>query len=345
MARSQRVDSVLELVGGTPLVRLATATPDDGATVWGKAEQLNPGGSLKDRIGTALIQDAEDRGELAPGDLLVEASSGNTAIALAQACAVKGYELVIAIPEKMSREKVRLVEAFGAETVVTPNAEPGDPDHYVEVAKRIAEDRGGVYLDQFANPANAGAHRATTGSELAAAFEAAGGPDAVVAGAGTGGTITGIARALDDAGLSTEIVCADPEGSVIHGGEAEPYRVEGIGDDFVPEGLDTALVDRYEVVTDAEAFSACRRLARDEGLLVGGSSGATVVAAQRVARELAPEANVVAILGDTGRNYVSKIFDDAWLADEGLGHLVEDAPTDKAHAIEPAAPLVGGDRS
>lgn len=339
MARSNRVDTILDAVGRTPLVRLPAATPDGGATVWGKCEQLNPGGSLKDRIGRALVDAAEDDHDLEPGDLLVEASSGNTAIALAQACAVRGYDLLITIPEKMSREKVRLVEAFGAETIVTPNAEPGDPDHYVEVAKHLADERGGVYLDQFANPANARAHQETTGPEIADGFED--GPAVVVAGAGTGGTITGIARAFLGEPDPPVIVCADPDGSVIHGGEAEPYRVEGIGDDFVPEGLDQELIDRYEVVTDAEAFACCRRLAREEGQLVGGSSGATVVAATRVAEGLTPDEAVVAVLGDTGRNYVSKIFDDGWLEAEGLGHVVEAEPT-----AEPLEPIpAGGDRS
>lgn len=333
MSPTHRVDDVLDLVGVTPLVALPTATPDGGAAVWGKCEHLNPGGSLKDRIGAALIEAAEQAGEITPGDLLVEASSGNTAIALAQAAAVKGYDLLITIPEKMSREKVRLVEAFGAETVITPNAEPGDPEHYVEVAKRLARERAGYHLDQFGNPANARAHERTTGPEIADAFGSS--LSAVVAGAGTGGTITGIARALADRVPTAEIVCADPQGSVIHGGEAEPYRVEGIGDDFVPPALDRSLVDRYEVVTDDEAFALCRRLAREEGLLVGGSSGATVAAAIRVAEALPEDGHVVAILGDTGRNYVSKIFDDAWLIDEGLEHVIEETPTARP-------PLAGG---
>lgn len=338
MGSTDRVDDVLELVGDTPLIRLDSATPPAGARVWGKAEHVNPGGSLKDRIGVALIEAAEADGDVEPGDLLVEASSGNTAIALAQVCAVKGYDLVITIPEKMSEEKRRLVEAFGAETVVTPNADPGDEEHYRVQAERIAEERGGYVLDQFANPANSAAHEATTGPEIAGAFET--GPEALVAGAGTGGTITGIARALEEAGRDTRIVCADPEGSVIHGGQAEPYRVEGIGDDFVPECLDQDLVDGYEVVSDAESFAVARRLAREEGLLVGGSSGATVAAATRVAERLEPEADVVAILGDTGRNYVSKIFDDDWLVAEGLGHLVEDQP----RRADPPSPHAGGSR-
>lgn len=305
-------DSVLDLVGSTPLVRLRGA----GARLWGKCEFLNPGGSAKDRIGLALVEAAERSGELKPGGLVVEASSGNTAVALAQACAVKGYRLVITLPEKMSEEKRRLVRAYGAELVVTPNAAPGSAEHYVEQARRIARERRGVYLDQFANPANALAHERTTGPEI---WDALGGRvAAVVGGAGTGGTLTGVARALKRRDPRVLVVCCDPEGSVLHGGEAHPYLVEGIGDDFVPAGLDARLIDRYEVVGDAESFACARRLAREEGLLVGGSSGAAVVAARRVARDLPGDANVVAILADTGRNYLTRLHDDAWLRAHGL---------------------------
>jgi len=329
---------VLDLVGSTLLVRLDRATPQTGATVWGKAEHTNPGGSLKDRIERSLIEAAQAEGAIEPGDLLVEASSGNTAIALARAAAVEGYELVIAIPEKMSDEKVRLVRAFGAEAIVTSSAEPGDPEHYIEVAKRIADERDGYHLDQFSNPANARAHEHATGPEITEAFPD--GPDALVAGAGTGGTITGIARALGNGDRETTIVCADPEGSVIHGGEPDSYRVEGIGDDFVPEGLDTELVDRYEGVTDRESLAWARVLAEDEGVLVGGSSGSTVAAARRVARKLPEGADVVAVLGDTGRNYTDKCFHDAWLRVEGLHAVLVETATASA---DRAAPVVGGE--
>lgn len=341
MPAAQRVDDVLELVGSTPLIRLPSVCPDGGATVWGKCEFLNPGASIKDRIGQALIDAAEDRG-LEPGGLVVEASSGNTAVALAQACAVRGYELVITLPEKMSAEKRRLVRAYGAELVVTPDAEPGSPDHYVEVAQQIADERGGVYLDQFGSPANAAAHQATTGPELLDALD--GQVDALVCGAGTGGTLTGTARALKAESPDVTVVCVDPEGSVIHGGQAQAYKVEGIGDDFVPDGLDLDLVDRFEVVRDAESFLRARRLARDEGLLVGGSSGSALVGAERVARDLPAGANVVAILADTGRNYPTTFYDDAWLVEHGFEAILE-AEADARQGPQAVAPVQGGGRS
>lgn len=317
----RRVDRATDLVGDTPLVRLEAASSPDGATVWGKCEHLEPGGSLKDRIAGALLDAAEAEKGLEPGGLAVEASSGNTAVGLAQACAVRGYDLLIAIPEKMSQEKRQLVRAFGAEVVVTPNAEPGDPDHYVEVAKRLARERGGVYLDQFGSPANAAVHEETTGPEIWEALE--GDLDAFVFGAGTGGTITGVARYLETRDRDVRVVCADPEGSVIHGGDAHPYKVEGIGDDFVPDGLQVELIDGFEVVSDDEAFRWARRLVQEEGLLVGGSAGACVAAARRVARDLPPEANVATILADTGRNYLSTFLDDEWLQEQELEEALD----------------------
>ncbi len=263
-------------------------------------------------------------------------------MALAQACAVRGYGLVITLPEKMSTEKRRLVRAYGAELVVTPDAEPGSPDHYVEVAQRIADERGGTYLDQFGSPANAGAHQATTGPEILDVLD--GQVDAFVCGAGTGGTLTGTARALKAKLPDVTVVCVDPEGSVIHGGQAEPYKVEGIGDDVVPDGLDLDLVDRFEVVSDADSFRRARRLARDQGLLVGGSSGSALVGAERVAADLPPDANVVAILADTGRNYLTTFYDDAWLVEHGFEAILEDE--DRARrGGQAVAPVQGGGRS
>lgn len=316
--------SILDAVGGTPMVRLRRVIPEGSATVFAKCEHLNPGGSAKDRIGLALVEAAERDGRLAPGGTIVEASSGNTAVALAQVAAVKGYRLVIAIPAKMSEEKRRLVRAYGAEIVVTPNAPPDHPDHYTHVARRIAEATGGVYLDQFGSPANAAAHERATGPEIWADLE--GRVDAVVLGAGTGGTLTGVARFLKARKPAVRVVCVDPEGSVISGGRAAPYKVEGIGDDFVPAGLDLSLVDEYVRVSDAECFAWARRLAREEGILAGGSSGAAVLGAARVAATLPRGANVVAVLADTGRNYLSKLYDDAWLAREAPAALAREVP-------------------
>lgn len=307
-----RLESILDAIGGTPMVPLRRLSPADGARVWAKCEFLNPGGSAKDRIGLALVEAAERSGALRPGGTLVEASSGNTAVALAQVAAVKGYRLVIAMPEKMSDEKRRLVRAYGAELILTPNVAPDHPDHYTNVARRFAaRTPGAVYLDQFGNPANRRAHVETTGPEIWRQLD--GRISAVIAGVGTGGTLSGAAAYLKARDPRIRIVCVDPEGSILSGGEPRPYLVEGIGDDFVPPGLDQSLVDKYVRVSDAECFAWTRRLAREEGILAGGSSGAAVLAAYRTAQSLPRDANVVAILPDTGRNYLSKLYDDAWL--------------------------------
>ncbi|HEX2022111.1 MAG TPA: cysteine synthase family protein [Candidatus Thermoplasmatota archaeon] len=302
---------ILAAVGRTPMVRLARLSPPGGATVWAKCEHLNPGGSAKDRIALGLVERAERDGTLPPGGTIVEASSGNTAIALAQAAAVKGYRCVIVVPEKVSEEKRRMTRAFGAEVVVAPKVAPDHPQHYRRVAKRLARETGGVFLDQFANPAATDAHYLTTGPEIHA--QLGGRVDAFVAGAGTGGTIAGVARYLKEKDPAVRVVLADPPGSLLSG-PAKPYLVEGIGVDFHLPGLDLRLVDEIVTVPDAESFAWARRLAREEGILAGGSSGSALAAAVGVAAQLPPDANVVAILADTGRNYLSKLYDDAWLA-------------------------------
>jgi cystathionine beta-synthase len=327
MSERHRVpySDVLDLIGWTPLVKLARVTEGIRTPVYGKCEFMNPGGSVKDRIGRAMIEDAEARGALRPGGTIVEATSGNTGVALAMAAVARGYRCVFTMPDKMSQEKVRLLRAFGADVVITPTAVPPDhPEHYLQKAKSIAESTpGAVLADQFHNAANPQAHYDTTGPEL---WEQSGGRIThMVAGAGTGGTITGAGRYLKEKNPQVRILGVDPKGSVIgpffHTGvlpEGEPYQVEGLGNDKIPDTLDLAVVDDYVTVTDKDAFVMARRLTREEGLFVGGSSGLIVHAALELARALDdPEALVVAFLCDWGEHYLSKLYDDEWMRSNG----------------------------
>ncbi len=318
-------EDVLELVGWTPLVRLKRVTQGIRTPVYGKCEFMNPGGSVKDRIGRAIVEDAEQTKGLAPGGTIVEATSGNTGLALAMAAVARGYHCIFTMPDKMSQEKVKLLRAFGAEVVITPTAvEPDHPDHYLQKAKRLAaETPGAVLADQFYNPANPEAHYRTTGPELWEQTE--GRITHFLAGAGTGGTITGAARFLKEQNPAVRIVGVDPYGSVLapyfKSGEmpkGEPYQVEGLGNDKVPGALDLDLVDDYVTVRDRESFLMARRLTREEGLFVGGSSGLIVHAALELARELDdPEALVVAVLCDWGEHYLTKLYDDEWMRSNG----------------------------
>ncbi len=328
---ARALPSILAAIGHTPLVRLTSLESPGGARIFAKCEFMNPGGSTKDRVAASIVADAEARGVLRPGATLVEATSGNTGIGLALVGAVKGYRVRIVIPEKMSHEKRRILRALGADVVVTPNAAPDHPDHYLNVARRlVAETPDAFHVDQFGNGANARAHETGTGPEIT---EALGRVHAFVAGAGTGGTLTGVARHLKKVDPATRIVCVDPEGSVISGDEPRPYKVEGIGDDFVPDGLDTALIDTYIRISDAESFTWARRLAREAGLFVGGSSGSAVLGAVRIAETLPPTANVVCLLADTGRNYLSTFHDDGWLAENGFAGTEAPAADDGAGEV------------
>lgn len=318
---SEPYESVLDTIGWTPLIRLHRVTDGARTPVYGKAEFFNPGGSVKDRIGLAIIEAAEREGRLKPGGVVVEGTSGNTGVGLAIAAALKGYRCIFTMPDKMSQEKVRLLRAFGAEVIITPTAVPPDhPDYYVQVAKRIvAETPGAILADQFYNPVNPEAHYRTTGPEIWE--QTRGRITHLVASAGTGGTISGAGKYLKERNPAVRVIAGDPEGSMLahwfrtrEKGETHPYKVEGIGNDKIPSTLWFDVVDEYHTLTDREAFHMARRLTREEGLFVGGSSGLIVELAARIARQVDdPDALIVAILPDTGERYLSKIYNDEWL--------------------------------
>jgi cystathionine beta-synthase len=318
-------ETILQSIGWTPLVRLRRLAADVPASVCVKMESLNPGGSVKDRVGMAMIQEAEQRGWLRPGGTIIEATAGNTGAALAMVAAVKGYRCIFVLPDKMSHEKIALLKAYGAEVVITPtDVAPDSPESYNGVADRLAREIPGAWRpNQFTNLANPEIHYRTTGPEIWEQTE--GRITALVAGVGTGGTISGVARYLKERNPEVKIIGADPEGSVLSGGSPKPWKVEGIGEDYVPKTFNSQLVDEWIRVSDAESFHAARSLARREGILAGGSSGTNVAAALHYARRLTRDHLVVAIVCDTGRNYLSKFFNDRWLADNKL--LLKEQPT------------------
>src|SRR5204862_4659340 len=302
-----------------PLVLLSRLTEGLQAKVAVKVESQNPGGSVKDRVAMAMIAEAEVRGLLRPGGTIIEATAGNTGVGLAMVAAVKGYRCIFVLPDKMSSEKILLLKAYGAEVVITPTGvAPDSPESYNGVADRLAREIPGAWRpNQFTNLANPETHYRTTGPEIWEQTD--GRVTAFVAGVGTGGTISGVARYLKERNPEVKIVGADPEGSVLSGDTPRPWKVEGIGEDFVPKTFNSQLVDDWVRVSDAESFHTARSLARREGILVGGSSGTAVAAALRYARRLTGEHLVVALCADTGRNYMSKFYDDRWLADQHLG--------------------------
>ncbi len=318
--------SILDAIGGTPLVPLARVGHGLPVPVLAKCEHLNPGGSVKDRIALAIVDDAERRGVLRPGATLIEATAGNTGIGLGLVAAVRGYALVCVMPEKMSTDKRAALAALGAELVITPNAPPAHPDNFQNVARRLAEERGWFLTDQFANEANVRVHEETTGPEI---LEQAGGEvGAFVAGVGTGGTITGVGRYLKSRLPQVRVVLADPLGSGLaewaRRGEVGPdaaYQVEGIGSSKPPPILDRSVLDEVETVSDEESFAMVHRLVREEGLLVGGSAGTAVVAALRVARSGRVSGPVVALLPDSWDRYFSK----PWMQARGnTGHRLDE---------------------
>jgi len=312
-------DNVVELIGNTPLVRLRNVTAGIQATVLAKVEYLNPGGSVKDRIALRMVEDAEKAGLLQPGGTIVEPTSGNTGVGLALVAQLRGYKCVFVCPDKVSQDKQDVLRAYGAEVVVCPTAvAPEDPRSYYNVSDRLTREIPGAWKpNQYSNPANPRSHYETTGPEL---WEQSGGEIThFVAGVGTGGTISGIGRYLKEASAGrVKVIGADPEGSVYSGGTGRPYLVEGVGEDFWPETYDRGVADEIVEVSDKASFEMTRRLAREEGLLVGGSCGMAVVAALAVARDAGPDDVIVVLLPDSGKGYLSKIFNDDWMARYGF---------------------------
>ncbi|MEU4686106.1 cystathionine beta-synthase [Streptomyces xinghaiensis] len=312
-------DSMIELVGNTPLVKLNHVTEGLSATVLAKVEYFNPGGSVKDRIALRMIEAAEESGELRPGGTIVEPTSGNTGVGLAIVAQQKGYKCVFVCPDKVSTDKINVLRAYGAEVVVCPTAvDPAHPDSYYNVSDRLVREIPGAWKpDQYSNPHNPLSHYHSTGPELWEQTE--GRITHFVAGVGTGGTISGTGRYLKEvSGGKVKVIGADPEGSVYSGGSGRPYLVEGVGEDFWPDAYDRGVADEIVAVSDKDSFRMTRRLAREEGLLVGGSCGMAVVGALEVAKRLGPDDVVVVLLPDSGRGYLSKIFNDEWMADYGF---------------------------
>jgi cystathionine beta-synthase len=310
-------DNVVDIIGDTPLVRLRNVTDGIAATVLAKVEYFNPGGSVKDRIALRMVEDAEKAGLLREGGTIVEPTSGNTGVGLALVAQLRGYRCVFVCPDKVSGDKQDVLRAYGAEVVVCPTAvAPEDPRSYYNVSDRLAREIPGAWKpDQYSNPANPRSHYEETGPEL---WKQTGGRIThFVAGVGTGGTITGVGKYLKEQG-DVRVIGADPEGSVYSGGSGRPYLVEGVGEDFWPETYDRTVCDEIIEVSDSDSFAMTRRLAREEGLLVGGSCGMAVVAALEAARKAGPDDVVVVLLPDGGRGYLSKIFNDDWMARYGF---------------------------
>ena len=310
-------DNVLDLVGDTPLVRMRRIAKGLRPQILAKLEQLNPGGSVKDRIGLAMIADAEKRGLLKAGGTLVEPTSGNTGVGLAMAAAIRGYRLICTMPDKMSQEKRDLLRAYGAEVVICPSAVPPEsPESYYRVADRLAREIPGAFQpNQYYNPNNPEAHYRTTGPEIW--DQTAGTVTHVVMGVGTGGTVSGVGRFLKEKSARVQVVGADPEGS-LYTGDIHPYKVEGIGEDFYPGTFDPAIVDRWFRVSDRDGLLTARRITREEGILVGGSAGVAMFAALELAKELDESAVIVVLFPDSGRSYLSKIYNDEWMRQNGF---------------------------
>src|SRR6188472_257315 len=324
----QVYESMVDLVGNTPLVKLGSVAAGVPATVLAKVEYFNPGGSVKDRIAARMIEAAEASGELLPGGTIVEPTSGNTGIGLAIVAQRKGYNCVFVLPDKVAQDKINVLTAYGARVEVCPTAvPPEDPRSYYSVSDRLVREIPGAWKpDQYSNPANPQSHYDTTGPELWRQTD--GRVTHFVTGVGTGGTISGTGRYLKEVSDGkVRIVGADPEGSVYSGGTGRPYLVEGVGEDFWPSAYDRTVTDEIVAVSDRDSFHMTRRLAREEGMLVGGSCGMAVVAALRVAERLTADDVVVVLLPDSGRGYLSKIFNDEWIGQHGFSEETATEPT------------------
>jgi cystathionine beta-synthase len=339
---------LLALMGDTPLVALDRLSRDVPPTLIAKLEMLNPGGSVKDRIGISMIEAAEAAGVLRPGGTIVEPTSGNTGVGLAIAAARRGYRCVFVVPDKVSGDKIALMRAYGAEVVVCPTAvEPADPRSYYSVSDRLAAQPNAFKPNQYFNQANPQTHVFSTGPELWRQTD--GQIDAFVCGVGTGGTATGVGRYLKERNPSIQVVGADPEGSLYSGDEIHPYLVEGIGEDFWPETFDPSVVDRWYRVSDRDSFLTARRCAREEGILVGGSCGTALWAALEFAKDQPEDATIVVLLPDSGRGYLSKFLDDTWLVEHGfVDHAtgsgsVADVLTSKGEDLPPLVHLHPGE--
>jgi cystathionine beta-synthase len=333
-------ENVLALVGRTPLVEMRRLAKGLRPRVVAKLEHLNPGGSVKDRIGLLMIEDAERRGLLRPGGTIVEPTSGNTGVGLAMAAAIKGYRLICTMPDKMSQEKRDLLRAYGAEVVICPSAVPPEsPESYYRVADRLSREiPGGFQPNQYYNPHNPEAHYRTTGPEIWQQTDGA--VTHVVMGVGTGGTVSGVGRYLKEHAARVQIVGADPEGS-LYTGDIHPYKVEGIGEDFYPGTFDPAIVDRWFRVSDRDGLLMTRRITREEGILVGGSSGIAMFAALQLAKELDERALIVVLFPDSGRSYLSKIFNDEWMRQNGFfERAVPASVRDVMKEREPGVPVM-----
>lgn len=316
MARLHK--DILETIGHTPLVRLNRIAEGLTPEIYAKIEFFNPGGSIKDRIGLAMIEAAEKDGRLKPGGTIVEGTAGNTGVGLAIGAAIKGYRCICALPDKMSEDKIQLLKAYGVEVVITPSkVSPDSPEHYHQVSQRLANEiPGGWFPDQFSNPDNPRAHYETTGPEI---WEDTDGKvDVLVAGMGTTGTITGAGKYLKEKNPNIKIVVSDPIGSIYSGGPSQPYKVEGIGLDYIPKIYGEEVVDEFVKVSDKESFNTARRMAREEGILMGGSSGTAIAGALKYAATLDEPKMIVVMVTDTGRNYINRVFSDRWMQENGF---------------------------
>ncbi len=321
------LENILETIGQTPIVRLNRSAEGLVPSIAIKAESFNPGGSAKDRIAMSMIENAEHRGELRPGGTIIEATAGNTGLGLALVGAVRGYRCIFVMPDKMSDDKIRLLRAYGAEVVITPsNVPPDSPDSYNGVAERLSREIPGAWRpNQFSNISNPEAHYRTTGPEI---WDQTGGRITVfVAAAGTGGTLSGVGRFLKEKNSDMRIIGADIEGSILSGDSPKPWKVEGIGEDFVPKTLNAQVIDEWIRVSDAESFSTARRVSREDGIMLGGSSGTALAAAFKYASRCSREDLVVVLCPDTGRNYLSKMYNDEWMAENGFADRAPDKVT------------------